>query len=364
MNYLISLNPPVVETIIQYSITGIGFYLIISAADILSKLLFTIYTKFLISDWSIAHKRKFPVIHSIVVNYLNPLKRYLYFPFITLFIDTARLIFNPYKILIYLGVIIFFGLLSDCFITLPSSCQMSIYIILLGIMIETYDNRKLEIARFIQYVSDNKFYYAIFMIYRSFWISNLIALLIYLLHFFNFEIINTYILDYLENSWLKKILISTWLGDLFTLYYNATVHKLDGHEDKWDQFAGNNTVIMPHKTTLSVFDPGLNRKGTGLWFFRNGIWRRYYSNSYHNFDMRVYHKPDFNSESVFVNAWPLPKCEGLYVKVYERLGKKFDYRPLEPKKWHHTTHKVFCKDIHGKFVETPFQLQKGIKEIK
>ena len=190
------------------------------------------------------------------------------------------------------------------------------------------------------------------------------ALLVFIFHLLDIEIINNYILDYIQNSWLKKILISSWFGELFSTYFNITVHKLDTHEDKWDKFVESKTVVMPPKTTLSVFDPELKRNKSGFWIHRNGSWRQYYSNSYHNFDTRVYHRPDFQSESVFVNAWPLPKCKGLYVQVYEKLGKKFDYRPLDPKNWNHTIHKVFCKDLDGKFVETPFRLQKGIRVIK
>jgi hypothetical protein len=78
--------------------------------------------------------------------------------------------------------------------------------------------------------------------------------------------------------------------------------------------------------------------------------------------MQVYVRPDFRSESRLIDAWPLPKCDGLYRGVQERSGS-MSYRPLDISK-RDVRYNLYFKDIEGNFVSTPFRIQNGIKVIK
>jgi len=72
----------------HFSLTNIGFYLVLSTLVILiSGLLSTNYNKLVSNNWSIAQESLYVTIHNIVTNQINPRNGQIYFPFMyTLFI--------------------------------------------------------------------------------------------------------------------------------------------------------------------------------------------------------------------------------------------------------------------------------------
>ena len=84
---LISLESPILGNL-HFSITNIGFYLIIGSIFIFSiSILSTNFNRLISNNWSIGQESLYATIHSIVVSQINPTKGQIYFPFIyTLFI--------------------------------------------------------------------------------------------------------------------------------------------------------------------------------------------------------------------------------------------------------------------------------------
>jgi F-type H+-transporting ATPase subunit a len=84
---LISLESTILGNL-HFSITNIGFYLIIGSIFIFSlNILSTNLNKLISNNWSISQESLYDTIHSIVTSQINPNKGQMYFPFIyTLFI--------------------------------------------------------------------------------------------------------------------------------------------------------------------------------------------------------------------------------------------------------------------------------------
>ena len=84
---LLSIEFPILGNL-HFSLTNIGFYLIIGASFLLViYLLSTNYNKIVNNKWSIGQESLYATIHSIVINQINAKKGQIYFPFIyTLFI--------------------------------------------------------------------------------------------------------------------------------------------------------------------------------------------------------------------------------------------------------------------------------------
>jgi hypothetical protein len=128
---------------------------------------------------------------------------------------TARVTFMPYNIFKYFVSLVFVGIISDLFICLPYKPQMSILIILLGIIVEIYDNKRLKIKLFIEGVIKNKTYNFTVFILRLLGFYLIITFLISMLPLDIF-IINSYILPYLQVSLVKKLLFFSFLGEIFS----------------------------------------------------------------------------------------------------------------------------------------------------
>lgn len=84
---LLSIDAPILGNL-HFSVTNIGFYLIIGATFLLViYLLSTNYNKLVNNNWSLSQESLYATIHSIVINQINAKKGQIYFPFIyTLFI--------------------------------------------------------------------------------------------------------------------------------------------------------------------------------------------------------------------------------------------------------------------------------------
>lgn len=286
-------------------------------------------------------------------------------PLFIIFIQTALRTFKPYNIFKYIFILISLGLASDYFMHLSHSTQRGIFIAFtIGMIVDIYSHHTLTIKLYIQKVKSNMLLYAIIILSRWFWLYHLVSFIVIILLFFNIELFNRYILDYITISWLKKVSFALF-GDLYYTWYEANVCKLDTPTGvEWDQFASRKVIIMPTKyNTITVLDPDLDRSNSGLWIYRNKHWLSYMHNAYHNFDMRVYGERSLKSPFTLVNAWPMPSCEKLYVGVTERTGS-MEFRQLDPTNKTHTQYKVYLKDVEGNFVLTPFKLQKGLKVYK
>jgi hypothetical protein len=130
-------------------------------------------------------------------------------------IYTTKVIFRPLNILKYFVYLVFVGIMSDLFIRLPHDVQMSFFIILSGIVVEIIDNKNLKFKPIIKGVIKNKTYFFTVFIFRLLGFYLIINFLVFILPL-DIYFINVYILPYLQVSLVKKLLLYSLLGELFT----------------------------------------------------------------------------------------------------------------------------------------------------
>ena len=278
--------------------------------------------------------------------------------------NVTKVMFKPcniFKVFVYL---IFIGILCDVFVYLPFKLQIGVFIISLGMVIEIYDNKKSDVNFFILWLGKNKRYFFIFFILRSLSFYIIISSIFFLLPV-DILFFNMYILPYLQESALKKLAFY-FLDEFIEIssYYNFTV-KCDS-SDVWDDFIRRNpTVIMPPKyVSLWVLGPDINRSCSLLWYIGTaGNFNPYYWASFHPNSLKVFAQPDLSSQSTVLGAWPLPDCKGLFHKIEERTGGA-TYWQVDPRNTYYTNKPLYAKTTDGRYVETPFKIQRNIKRIR
>lgn len=280
----------------------------------------------------------------------------------------TRVIFKYNNIFKYFVYLIFVGILSDLFIFLPPNVQMSIFIIFLGIIIEIYDNKKLKIKLLINWVINNKIYSFTVFILRFIGFYLIITFLVFILPL-DIYIIKVYVLPYLQISLVKKLLLFSFLGEVFSglwIPFIIEPMKCDSWDD-WDNFVrANRTVIMPRKyDSLSILAPEVDKTQTVLWYFNKNAWHSYFWNAYHPNDLVVYGQKDISSPHVLVDAHPLPKCEGFYRRLIDRSqNNKETFIPVDTTNTNTSLKPLYVKNTKGEYILTPFKIQQNIKKIK
>jgi len=282
-------------------------------------------------------------------------------------INVTLVIFKPYNIFKYLVCLVFVGIMSDLFILLPYNMQMSIFIIFLGIIVEIYYNKKIEIKLFIKWVINNKRYSFTVFILRLLSFYLIINFLVFILPL-DFFFINYYVLPYLQISLVKKLLFFSLLGEVFSgicISFIIQPSKCDSWGD-WDSFVhANRTVIMPLKyDSLSILAPEVLKSKSLLWIRPGDRFISYYWNTYHPDNLKVYEQRSLKSKNIELNAHPLPECEGFYWrslgKTKERLAT---YVPLDTTNTSHALKDLYVMNTKGEYILTPFKMQQGIKKI-
>lgn len=282
-------------------------------------------------------------------------------------INTTRVLFKYNNIFKYLIYLIFVGIISDLFLLLPYNVQMSIFILLLGIIIEIYDHKKLKIKIFIQWVINNKIYSFTVFILRLLGFYLIITFLVFILPS-DIYIFEFYLIPYLQISFVKKLLFFSFLSEVFSaicIPFSIQPMKCDSWDD-WDNFVhAHPTVIMPRKyQTLSILAPEVNKNKTVLWYYHKGHWNSYFWNAYHPNDLVVYGLKSFSSPHVLVHAHPLPECEGLYIRVVDRLqNNRITFIPVDTANTSNNSKPLFARNTNGEYILTPFEVQQYIKKI-
>ena len=278
-------------------------------------------------------------------------------------INITKVIFKPFKITKYLVYLIFAGIVSDFFILLPFHIQMSIFIILLGILVEIYDNNKLKIKFFINGIINKKTYYITVFILRFLGFYSIINFLVFILPLDIF-IINFYILPYLEISYAKKLLFFSFLGEVFSgiwIPFNLITPTKCDSWNAWDAFVrANPTVIMPPKyNSLAILAPEIDRNETLLWYRKGSKWHKYFWASHHPNNLKVYGLRNSSSPFTWVNAYPLPECRGFYIRTTHNV-----FVPLNTTNSQHNMKHLYVRNSQSEYILTPFKVQQGIKKIK
>ena len=275
-------------------------------------------------------------------------------------------LFKLYNIFKFLTYLVFIGVLSDLFIYLPFDKQIGVLIILLGMVIEFYDNKKFFIKTFIIRIGNNKRYFFIILILRG---LSFYVIINFILFLFSLDIffVGSDLLPYLQVSAIKKLAFYYWdaLMDISPHFYFTV--KCDSWND-WDDFVQKNPkVIMPPKfESLSVLAPEVNRSKSNL-FYKSGRHNMtpYHWNSFHSKELTVYGQATSTAPHTLVDAWPLPKCKGLYHILTDRSKMGYgSYYQLDTTITSFAGKPLYAKTTEGEFILTPFTLQSGLKKIK
>lgn len=292
---------------------------------------------------------------------------------------TAIVLFKPYNIFKLFLYLVSFGIISDLLICLPYQTQMSLFILFFFIVVEHYDNNKLNIKLFIAKVFHNKTYYFTFFILRSLGIYLIITFLACMLPL-DLAVIHFNLLPYLQVSSVKKLLLFSFLGEVFSLigvvFLDISIHLITFPEvircdsgDDWDKFFSTNpAAIKPCKSNLSLVDPDINRTKS-KWMYVGTIQNKeglkpYYWNQYHPNSLEVYYDIQLPSDSSprIISPNPVPDSTGFYIRTVDKI-KHTIYTPLNFT--NKTTHApLYVKTTSGRYIKTPFKLQPGLLELR